>query len=329
MLVALYISFVAAVIPTIIYALLFYWADRYEREPWWLVGSAFLWGAVPAVIVSLIGELTLGAPFINAPGSLTEALVEGAVVAPVVEEIVKALALLVIFVVFPQEFDGPLDGLIYGALIGFGFAMTENFLYFVGAYSDGGFGQLGVVIILRTVVFGLNHAFYTGLTGLGLGLARNARGAGRRIAWGLSGLVLATLVHSLHNLGAGLTQVTPAGFLLSLIIAGAGLGLVIIVIVVAWRHERECIREELADEVDVCISRADYTTLISRWQRPLRRMQPAARAHDRLLQQYVELALRKRRLRRRGYDNEPELVEEIATLRAELLAQSGSGAAIG
>ncbi len=69
-----------------------------------------------------------------------------------------------------HEFDGVLDGLIYGVLIGFGFAMTENFFYFIGAFDEGGFVNLTAVIILRSVVFGLNHAFYTSLTGIGFGL---------------------------------------------------------------------------------------------------------------------------------------------------------------
>lgn len=56
-----------------------------------------------------------------------------------------------------HEFDGVLDGLTYGAIIGFGFAMTENFLYFIGAFSEGGFVDLTVLIFLRAVIFGLNH----------------------------------------------------------------------------------------------------------------------------------------------------------------------------
>ena len=57
---ALFISLAAAIIPTVIYVLIFYWADRYEREPLWLTAVAFIWGAVPAIIVSIIGEFVLG-----------------------------------------------------------------------------------------------------------------------------------------------------------------------------------------------------------------------------------------------------------------------------
>ncbi len=43
----------------------------------------------------------------------------------------KGLALVALFYLARQEFDGPLDGIVYGALIGFGFSMTENLLYFL------------------------------------------------------------------------------------------------------------------------------------------------------------------------------------------------------
>ena len=86
MLLALLISLVAAILPTYIYTSLFYWADRYEREPRALVLIAFFWGAIPAVIASLIAELAIGAPFVRSPDSLNAALVEGTLVAPVIEE---------------------------------------------------------------------------------------------------------------------------------------------------------------------------------------------------------------------------------------------------
>ena len=136
---------------------------------------------------------------------------------------IKALALWWLFTWMRHEFDGVLDGLIYGALIGFGFAMTENFFYFIGAFDEGGFVNLTAVIILRSVVFGLNHAFYTSLTGIGFGLARSARSRAVRLVWIAAGLSAAILVHSLHNLGATFASISLAGFALSLAIAAGGL----------------------------------------------------------------------------------------------------------
>lgn len=321
MLLALFLSFFAAVIPTVFWVLLFYWADRYEREPLWLAAGAFLWGAAPAVVVSLIGEVVLGTPFLDAPGTLEATLVEGAVVAPVVEEVVKALALLAIFWFRPHEFDGPLDGLIYGALVGFGFAMTENFLYFVGAGEEG-LGSLGLLIFLRAVLFGLNHSFYTALTGLGLGLARVQPSRPRALLFFALGLGAAIAMHALHNAGASMAEVSGWALLANLAVAGGGVALFLVAVALAWRNERAAMRDELKDEVGVCLSDEEYAALQGRWRRPLLRTSAAARARDSRLQQAAELALYKQRLRQRGAKREQGVEERIAALRAKLGAQA-------
>ncbi len=313
MLLALLISLIAAVAPTLAYVGLFYWADRYEREPLWLAAVAFIWGAIPAVVASLIAEVLIGAPFVSSPGSLAEEMVSGAIVAPVVEEVAKGLALLAIFYWKRQEFDGVLDGIMYGALVGFGFAMTENFFYFVGAYDEGGLGAMSVLIVLRAVVFGLNHAFYTGLTGLGLGLARNRRQRGPLI---LFGLAAAIVVHALHNFGAGITAINAAGFGLSLIVAGLGLALTLIAIGLSWQHEQSVIQAELAPEVGSLLTQQELDELTGRWRNPKRVAKTRNMRHRRQL--LVEYAQHKRRLARRGEAAEPGLSAEVGELAKAL-----------
>ena len=50
------VAILGALIPTIVYVLLVWWLDRYEKEPLWLLALAFLWGAVPAAIFSILVE---------------------------------------------------------------------------------------------------------------------------------------------------------------------------------------------------------------------------------------------------------------------------------
>lgn len=318
MMIALLLSIAAAVIPTILYVLIFYWADRYEREPIWLVTVAFIWGAVPAVLVSLFGEVVLGWPWIDAPDSITGAIIEGAVIAPVIEELAKGLALLLIFLFMYREFDGVLDGIVYGALIGFGFAMTENFFYFIGAYDEGGFRQLSVVIFLRAVLFGLNHAFYTGLIGIGFGFARVFRSRRAKLSWILFGLCAGMATHSLHNLGASLATVDVTGLGLSLFVAMAGVGLVFVAVILSWRHERNCIRRELAEEVGALLSTEEYTQLTERWHNPLHKPGSLARNHAYRMHLYVELALRKGRLRYADSGEALNILREVAQIRSQL-----------
>lgn len=311
---ALIFSIIAAVIPTLVYVFIFYWADRYEREPRFLLAVAFLWGAVPAIIVSLISQLILGIPLGDPEDGLANSLAMGAIIAPITEEIFKATALYLIYRAKRHEFDGVLDGLLYGALIGFGFAMTENFFYFVGAYGDGGLGELTIVIILRAIVFGLNHAFYTGLIGIGFGLARTTRNPTMRRVWPLLGLLAGILAHSIHNLSVGLTSVFPLSFLVSLALAVAGFTLILVVILLSWQHERRIIRTELAGEVGVLLSPAEYESLMGKWRQPISRRAPGAKRRQKL----VQLALRKHRLEKVGSTREPHLLTEIDRLRQAL-----------
>ena len=320
----LLLSLTAAILPTILYVLLFYWADRYEREPVWLAVVAFVWGAVPAIVVSLVGEQMLGLPFVDAPDSITSSIIQGAVIAPIVEELAKGLALLLIFLFVRHEFDGVLDGIVYGALIGFGFAMTENFFYFIGAYDAGGFTRLSVVIILRAVLFGLNHAFYTGLAGIGFGLARTFRSPLAKIFWIGLGLTIAILTHSLHNLGAALAAFNLSGLGLSIVVAVAGIGLVVTAVVLAWQHERTCIRSELAEEVGTILSNDEYAQLTERWHNPLRKSSKQARTQADRMHLYVELALRKYRLRHADPGEAMTILQELAQIRNQLAATSAA-----
>ena len=58
-----------AILPVPVYVMMALWIDRFEQEPKWLLGVAFLWGAMGAIgiaiIINSIGagivELTFGA----------------------------------------------------------------------------------------------------------------------------------------------------------------------------------------------------------------------------------------------------------------------------
>ena len=58
-------------------------------------------------------------------------------------------------------------------MVGLGFAFVENIFYGMGAAAEGGgLGDVFVLALLRSVVFGLNHSLFTSVTGAGLGYAR-------------------------------------------------------------------------------------------------------------------------------------------------------------
>jgi RsiW-degrading membrane proteinase PrsW (M82 family) len=84
------VAVLGAVIPTLFYVSFVWWLDRYEKEPVWLLALAFLWGAAPAAILSLILELFLDASILALSGQgMLATLASVSVSAPLVEESAK------------------------------------------------------------------------------------------------------------------------------------------------------------------------------------------------------------------------------------------------
>jgi RsiW-degrading membrane proteinase PrsW (M82 family) len=319
LLIGLLLSIVAGVVPTIAYVVLVWIVDRHEKEPIPLLATAFLWGAIPAVILSAAIEIAFDVPLAIFSQGYAE-FVSTSVIAPVVEELFKGVALLSLYWFASREFDGLLDGIIYGSMIGLGFAMTENVFYFVGAWVDQGIQAWGMTVFFRAMAFGLNHAMYTAFTGIGFGLARHRRS--RRERWALIalGLAAAILAHLLHN---ALVSAEDLCFL-SLFVDWAGVLVVFIIVMWAWKRERKWIAVELADEVSRgTLTPLQYETSTSQRGR-LRHGKSLGMTHPdqmrlwrKLVANATELAFKKHQLNMAGAD--AKLSETIETLRARLL----------
>ena len=152
------------------------WVDRWEPEPRWLLLAALLWGMGVSTAVSLILNEAFAFYVMGTTGSSLVASVLGTVVgAPLVEETAKGLGVLLIFLLRRRYFDGPVDGIVYAAVVAAGFAFTENILYFV-QFSD----VLTEVFIARAIQSPFAHVTFTAVIGIALGFA--SRSANRH-AW--------------------------------------------------------------------------------------------------------------------------------------------------
>ena len=212
----LFLSFV----PMLLYALVLWWLDRYEKEPLGLLTVAFLWGAIPSIVLALIMQVVLDVPVMAISNSnLTYELLGASVVAPLTEEGIKAVALLLLLLFLRREIDSPVDGLIYGGVVGFGFAAVENVFYLFGALSEGGLGSVFGLAFLRAGVFGLNHAMYTAFTGLGVALSLEIKQPPLKVASVVVGFALAVGAHALHN---ALATFTSQSGLITLLAAAVG-----------------------------------------------------------------------------------------------------------
>lgn len=348
------IATILALVPTLVYAMLVWWLDRHEKEPLPLLVVAFLWGAVPAVILALILEIAIGFPLESIlVTDQARDITTASLVAPIVEECVKAIILVVLFLAYRREFDNVLDGVVYGAMVGLGFACVENVLYLVNiAYEsvpEGSSPQIGSMFslwVFRAGLFGLNHSMFTAFTGAGLGLARSLKFRWQRGAIPALGLGAAMLFHGIHNflasaLGTLNTDDQSAelvlGACLTILVSDYGGVLFIIVIAfVSGAHETQVIRETLAEEVSIGrLTQDEYATLISGMRRwvlrwsvlfsyGLKRWRQLGRFFD----LNTDLAFRKHRM----HDGDPihqtisarevaQLRQKIDELKTAILAQ--------
>lgn len=261
--VALLIGMVSAVVPVPIYLALVLWIDRYESEPLWMLATAFFWGAVVAVFVAFVFNTVSSVAVAVMTESMEAGEAFGAVIsAPFVEEAAKGFILLLLFFK-KDEFDGVLDGVVYAAMVGLGFAMTENIQYYGRAVLEGGGGGLTAVFILRGTMAPFSHPLFTSMTGIGLGLARQSHNSAVKIVAPVGGLVLAIAMHSIWNGSAVLFG--GLGFLVSYaIIMFPAFVITLVVIFLALRREGRVVREFLhPDFHGGMLTLQEYTQLCS------------------------------------------------------------------
>jgi RsiW-degrading membrane proteinase PrsW (M82 family) len=318
------LTVLASVAPAVLYSLVVWWLDRYEKEPWGLLAATFIWGAMPAVFLSLAAEFALGVPFSGLLGETAAELIQGSLVAPVVEELAKGVAILLVFLIFRAEFDGLLDGIVYGALVGFGFAMTENGLYFLGALLEGDAATWLMVVFVRTLVFGLNHGLFSAIVGMGFGYAAVAGSVWQRLLAPVVALGGAIVVHAVHNLSTSMASELCWPFLISVVNDWGGVIVIFMIILLSWDRERRWMTEELWDEVSLgTLAEAEYDTTVSytrrvatQWGALSRYGLREARRVGRLHQLATELAFAKHRSR--GSVDDTSTEETISRLRGEI-----------
>jgi RsiW-degrading membrane proteinase PrsW (M82 family) len=309
------VALLLALVPSLLYLFVLNLIDRYEKEPWTILITCLVAGAIVAPALSMAALVGLGRPPALppafAPGRAPDA------VTAVIEAIAVGLVLIVITRSVRQEFDDVLDGVIYGAAVGAGFGAAETFLYALG-----GTGQLSGVTIARLLIAGLNHAFYGAVIGATLGWVRDAAPVQRWIAT-ILGIATAAWLQAFHDtLPLILARVAgrpdaaagAAAKLVADLVNWLGILAIVVIVVVAWRREARILRAELHEEVAAgVVSESDYATVTSFGAR-LRRQSRLLRSGGlaavmRLRKRYAaegELAFHKWHLRKRSGANRPD-----------------------
>jgi len=220
---------IVALVPLAVVVLGIRWIDRWEPEPRYALVFAFLWGAGVSTLVSLWLNSAFTEAVYLSTGNLDTAEMVGATVgAPLIEESAKGLGLLLLFLARRRYFDGPVDGIVYAAMVAAGFAFVENILYF-GSSID----ILPVIFVMRGILSPFAHVLFTVAMGLALGLAARSRSSA---AWLLAlpvGWLVAVALHALWN-GSTFTDTFFGLYVLVQVPLFVGA-----VILVVWLRRRE------------------------------------------------------------------------------------------
>jgi RsiW-degrading membrane proteinase PrsW (M82 family) len=209
---------VMALVPALIWLFAFLQQDRLEPEPKRYVFGVFILGALLAQAV--------GQPLIRdffgiqnwAAGNVLINILASILIAGFIQEFLKYAAVRYT-VFYSSEFDERVDGIIYGAAAGLGYATMLNLQYIV---SNNGV-DLGIGV-MRVAATALAQASFAGVVGYFLGIAKFER---KGPLWLPLGLTLAAVLNGVVSYVLG--QVTRLsgfsfnpwyGLVVAVIIAG-------------------------------------------------------------------------------------------------------------
>jgi protease PrsW len=164
--------------------------DYFEREPWWLLAFAAVWGGFVATGLALSANEAVQSLVTTIGGQDVAAAWGAAIAGPTDEEILKGLGVGIAALLATRRMRSPVDGFILGAVVGLGFQVVEDIVYTANVIGVGQDPRSALVqmFVLRGIMGGLwSHAVYTGLFGLGLGYALT------RVEWSLAARVLAAV----------------------------------------------------------------------------------------------------------------------------------------
>lgn len=183
--------------------------DRFDPEPWYALAGCLAWGAFAAFGFSALVNTQVIAAVSEVAGRELGVLAGVVISAPLVEELSKGLAVLGMFRFLRREFDGVVDGIIYATFTAIGFAAVENVDYYARAALA---QELEDSLFMRGVLTPWCHPVFTAMTGIGLGLAREATRTSLRWVAPIIGLVAAVGLHAFWNGVAMLDGFVGAGF---------------------------------------------------------------------------------------------------------------------
>jgi protease PrsW len=237
--------------PVVPLAAAFLWLDRMRPEPAKLLAVALLWGALGATYLSL----KLNAWFAAQVGDVGAASARSAVfVAPWVEETAKAAVIFAIVLWRRHHFNAVVAGIVYGGVVGIGFAFTENIVYYGQVFQQvydaadnkAALDAVGHLFFWRGMAAPFVHPMFTMMTGAGIGFAVRHRHLGVRVLAPVAGFCAAALLHMGYNTIASFADQQGLIAVYAAILVPTVLALLAVILAVR-RHEHSLMAARLHD----------------------------------------------------------------------------------
>jgi RsiW-degrading membrane proteinase PrsW (M82 family) len=238
-------TIVTSLLMAVIYLSIVRFADMNEKEPLWAMLLFFVGGAVVAALVRVVAPADLELTVLPAAAAkeLGRFLAIGAGVG--------VLALLGQMRGW-HDFNGTMDGVVYGTTAGLGFGTGERVFQelLVGALTVPG-AEGGLFSGFdRAALGGLAHGVFGAIAGAGIGAAADTRSPFLRAILPLIGLGSAILAHVGYLvLGRGNALSGTQGLVRAWVALILPVILIALVILWALARERRAIKSQLADEL--------------------------------------------------------------------------------
>ncbi len=190
-----------SIVPAAALAAFIWYADVTTNEPLGLLVATFVLAVLFATFAAVVNSVA-GPPMQAILGPAIGSVLFFFLIVGPVEETVKLLAVRV-FAYRSDTFDAVIDGAVYGAVAGLGFAAIENAIYISATVAEADAGLLGVAAGIATLrgLVGPGHVIYSAIAGYYLGLAKfNPEHAGPLV---VKGLLIAAVVHATYNATVG------------------------------------------------------------------------------------------------------------------------------
>jgi RsiW-degrading membrane proteinase PrsW (M82 family) len=201
------VGLLLALLPVPLLVALILYLDRLEPEPRALLAAIFGAGAGIAVITALLGRAlhtgVITTPDLEPHASVAVTVSAGAAIGgALVAESLNGLVLLALLASRGTEIDGVEDGVVYGSMVGLGFALVANVYAYAVAWNAGA-GALAEAFAGRGIFGPVFQALFTSLIGLGVAYAAARPAAPARYLAVFFGWVGAVALDALWNHSSG------------------------------------------------------------------------------------------------------------------------------